>query len=82
MPPAIERGSGGTVVAVDEPAIAEGEAELNRLGFYIEPTSAVVWGALTATLGSLPDPVVIVLTGSGLKVEPEVGTSVMGSHHA
>ena len=64
--------SRGTVVAVDEPTIARGEAELARRGFYVEPTSAVVWGALEATLRSLPEPVVAVLTGSGLKAEPSV----------
>ena len=74
--------SGGTVVAVDEPTIVEGEAELARLGFYVEPTSAVVWGALKATLSSLPDPIVVVLTGSGLKVEPAGEASVIGSHYA
>lgn len=59
--------SGGTVVAVDEPSIENGERQLGRRGFYVEPTSAVVWGALEATLQGLPDPVVIILTGSGLK---------------
>jgi threonine synthase len=62
--------SGGTIVAIDEPSIAQGEAELSRRGFFVEPTSAVVWGALQASLRSLPDPVVAVLTGSGLKSEP------------
>jgi threonine synthase len=62
--------SHGTIIAVDEPTIARGEAELARRGFFVEPTSAVVWGALEATLRSLPDPVVAVLTGSGLKSEP------------
>jgi threonine synthase len=62
--------SHGTIIAVDEPTIARGEAELARRGFFLEPTSAVVWGALEATLRSLPDPVVAVLTGSGLKSEP------------
>ncbi len=74
--------SGGTVVAVDEPAIVEGESELARLGFNVEPTSAVVWGALTATLPSLPDPVVVVLTGSGLQGELAAESSASGSHHA
>ena len=64
--------NGGTIVAIDEPSIAQGEAELARLGFYVEPTSAVVWGALAATLTSLPDPVVVILTGSGLKAEPAI----------
>ena len=62
--------SGGTIVAIDEPSIAQGEAELSKRGFFVEPTSAVVWGALQASLRSLPDPVVAVLTGSGLKSEP------------
>jgi threonine synthase len=65
--------SRGTIVAVDEPSIGRGEAELARRGFFVEPTSAVVWGALEATLRSLPDPVVAVLTGSGLKSEPGSG---------
>lgn len=60
-------GSGGTVVAVDEPSIEDGERQLGHRGFYVEPTSAVVWGALAATLRGLPDPVVVILTGSGLK---------------
>jgi threonine synthase len=34
---------------------------------YVEPTSAVVWAALTRLLDDLPDPVVVVLTGSGYK---------------
>ena len=65
--------SRGTIVAVDEPTIVRGEAELARRGFFIEPTSAVVWGALEASLRSLPDPVVAILTGSGLKSEPSSG---------
>jgi threonine synthase len=65
--------SRGTIVAVDEPTIAEGEERLAALGFFVEPTSAVVWGALQSTLTDLPDPVVAVLTGSGLKVEPRPG---------
>jgi len=62
--------SGGTIIAVDEPSILRGEAELARRGFFVEPTSAVVWSALESTLGGLADPVVAVLTGSGLKAEP------------
>jgi threonine synthase len=74
--------SGGTVVAIDEPGIAQGETELARLGFYVEPTSAVVWGALEATLTNLPDPVVVVLTGSGLKSEPPVLPAPGENDHA
>ncbi len=59
--------SGGTVVAVEEQAILPGRDALARLGFYVEPTSALVWSALEQALPSLPDPVVVVLTGSGYK---------------
>lgn len=76
---AVEAG-GGTIVAVDEPSIVRGEAELARRGFFIEPTSAVVWSALEATLGALPDPVVAVLTGSGLKTEPASNGSGGAGH--
>jgi threonine synthase len=65
--------SGGTVLAVDEEEILPGQAALARGGFYVEPTSAVVWGALHALFaGSLdtPEPVVVVLTGSGFKYRP------------
>jgi threonine synthase len=65
--------SGGTIVAVDEPSIARGETELARRGFFVEPTSAVVWAALESTLRGMADPVVAILTGSGLKAEPPAG---------
>jgi len=60
--------SGGTFVAVDEDDILLGRDELARRGLYVEPTSAIVWAALHETLTDLPDPVVVILTGSGYKV--------------
>jgi threonine synthase len=60
--------SGGRLLAVDEAAILPGRDALARLGFYVEPTSALVWPALRSLLDSLSDPVVAVLTGSGYKV--------------
>jgi threonine synthase len=59
--------SGGRMVAVSEAEIAEGEHQLGRLGFYVEPTSAVVWAGMLQTMQALADPVVVILTGSGLK---------------
>ena len=59
--------SGGRFVAVDDEEIRSGRDHLARRGFYVETTSAVVWNALEQTVESLPDPVVLVLTGSGLK---------------
>jgi threonine synthase len=61
------RESGGTLMAVAEEQILPGRDSLARMGFYVEPTSALVWPALTTLLPQLPDPVVAVLTGSGYK---------------
>jgi len=57
----------GTLLAVDEEEILPGREALARLGFYVEPTSAVVWSALEQMNGQAPGPMVAVLTGSGLK---------------
>lgn len=59
--------SGGHWVAVAEKDILPGRDALAQKGFYVEPTSALVWRALKESLPSLPDPVVVILTGSGLK---------------
>ena len=61
------RRSGGHFTSVDEAFILPGRDALAHLGFYVEPTSALVWRALEENIFSLPDPVVVVLTGSGLK---------------
>ena len=63
---AVEK-SGGTWVAVAEKDILPGRDALAKRGFYVEPTSALVWKALEETISFLPDPVVVILTGSGLK---------------
>lgn len=57
----------GEFVTVDEADILRGRDELARRGLYVEPTSALVWSALEQTLPRLDEPVVAVLTGSGLK---------------
>jgi threonine synthase len=61
----------GEFVVVDEPDILPGRDQLAKRGLYVEPTSATVWNALEQTLPDLPDPVVAVLTGSGLKYQPQ-----------
>jgi threonine synthase len=55
--------SQGSLLAVEEDDIVAGRNALARMGFYVEPTSAVVWPALA----QVPGDVVVVLTGSGLK---------------
>lgn len=59
--------SHGLAVAVEENEILNGRDALARLGLYIEPTSAVVWPALINNIEALDEPVVVILTGSGLK---------------
>jgi threonine synthase len=59
--------SEGCVRVVSEAAIARGRHELARRGFYVEPTSALVWDATLQMINEIPDPVVVILTGSGYK---------------
>jgi threonine synthase len=61
------RQSGGLMLAVDEPQITPGRQALAAMGLYVEPTSAIVWDALQQAGEHLVEPVVVVLTGSGLK---------------
>ena len=57
------RESGGTLLAVEEPAIEAGRAELARRGLYAELTSGIVWDALK----HVPGEAAAILTGGGLK---------------
>lgn len=59
--------SRGRFVAVDEEDILSGRDELARRGLYVEPTSAIVWSALSQIVGQVPGPIAVVLTGSGYK---------------
>jgi len=60
----------GEFIPVDETDILRGRDELAKRGLYVEPTSAIVWSALEQALGRLPDPVAVMLTGSGYKYSP------------
>jgi len=59
--------SNGSICVVEENEILPGRDALAHRGFYVEPTSAIVWSALKQMIQYLPDPVVVVLTGSGYK---------------
>jgi threonine synthase len=59
--------TGGCFVAVPEEAILPGRDQLARRGLFVEPTSAIVWHALEQLIGQIPEPIVVILTGSGLK---------------
>lgn len=65
----VMRENGGRFVSVDEAYILSGRDELASRGFYVEPTSALIWHVLEQILPDLPDPVVVLLTGSGLKTQ-------------
>lgn len=54
-------------LAVAEEEILPACQALARRGFYVEPTSALVWAAWEQLRGKIPLPVVLILTGSGLK---------------
>ncbi len=54
-------------IPVDEEDILVGRDELAQRGLYVEPTSATTWAALGQTIKRLPEPVVVMLTGSGFK---------------
>jgi threonine synthase len=57
----------GAFLPVDEADILRGRDELARRGLYVEPTSALTWSALEQMIDRLPQPVVVMLTGSGYK---------------
>lgn len=57
----------GEFIAIEEEEILPAYSELARLGIYVEPTSALTWCAFKKQHGKLPEPVVMILTGSGLK---------------
>ncbi len=65
----IVENSGGQFVTVNEEEIITGRNWLAHKGIYVEPTSAVVWGAWNKLIDRLPEPVVAILTGSGLKTK-------------
>jgi threonine synthase len=70
--------TGGAVVTVTDDQIRAAHAELARSGLYVEPTSAVCWAAVRASLiATSPSPspapgpqVVVPLCGTGLKSKP------------
>jgi len=62
--------TGGEMVAIPEEAILPAYQQAARQGFHIEPTSALAWAAMQFIKKDLPEPVVIILTGAGLKYNP------------
>jgi threonine synthase len=57
----------GFMCSVNEKDIMPARDALAHLGFYVEPTSAIAWAAVAQMADKLPDPIIVILTGSGLK---------------
>lgn len=57
----------GRMIAIDDPSLMESWHGSARQGFYMEPTSALVWAAIKQNAGDFKTPVVAVITGSGYK---------------
>jgi threonine synthase len=67
---AVVRATGGSVLSVTEEEITEARTQLAHAGFYVEPTSAAAVAAL-AHLPPADEPLVVPLTGHGLKSQAE-----------
>ncbi|MGH7315503.1 MAG: threonine synthase [Candidatus Rokuibacteriota bacterium] len=71
------RGTGGTIVGVEEAEIVQALRDLAHRGLYVEPTSAVAAAGLSRLLSAgvirPQEQTVLVLTGSGLKASATVG---------
>lgn len=61
----------GTVLIVQERELAAGRKSLAGRGFHVEYTSALVWDAIRQSAGQTPEPLVAILTGTGLKETPQ-----------
>jgi threonine synthase len=56
-------------IAIAEEEILPAYEDLARRGIYVEPTSALVWCALAKLVHRLPEPIVLILSGYGLKAQ-------------
>jgi len=61
------RATRGKMIEVDDQNLVQAYRHLARLGFFVEPTSALVYAAMESEWDQLPKPVVLILTGSGTK---------------
>jgi threonine synthase len=59
----------GRIMQVNELELLKAYADIARKGFFVEPTSALPWAALGELVGKVPEPIVLILTGSGYKTQ-------------
>jgi threonine synthase len=60
----------GEFLAIEEEEILPAYKQLAAKGFFVEPTSGLAWSAYNKLSGKIPEPVILILTGSGLKYQP------------
>lgn len=61
--------SNGNISQVKEEDLLIAYRQLAEMGLFVEPTSALVWAALTSNTVRLPEPIILVLTGTGTKTK-------------
>jgi threonine synthase len=61
--------SRGAIYSVEEADLIRAHDAISRKGFFVEPTSALPWAALDGIIGKVPEPIVMILTGSGYKTQ-------------
>lgn len=59
--------SKGIFLKVEEEEIISGQKKLAQQGIYVEPTSALVWNGLEQIGAKMPEPIIGIMTGHGLK---------------
>jgi threonine synthase len=60
----------GRVIGIPEEVILPAYAQMARAGVHVEPTSALAWAALERLVGKVPEPIILILSGAGLKYKP------------
>jgi len=74
------RATGGAIVSAGEEEILAARNQLARRGFYVEEAAAAPLAALPELAGSLSnspeEPIIVPLTGHGLKTSPGQGTNL------
>jgi threonine synthase len=60
----------GEIIAIPEGEILPASKELAEKGIYAEPTSALAWAALNHIKPEIPRPIILIISGNGLKYYP------------
>lgn len=59
--------AGRKIVGINEEVLMDAFHDLPKRGIHVEPTSALAWAAFKRYRQILPEPIILILTGSGLK---------------